>query len=166
MGLMLKSINSASLWACSFTNTKSSHQRCSIKKVFLEISQNSQKNTCARVSVLIKLQAGLQQVHSCKNCEIDKNILGHLQWLLLSLQNHFSHKRALTQMNDSFFMSSRRVPQTATATKAHASAIMIINAELSGTQVTTCFFFNHPKYFCKTVYHTRMSSYKHNSAAN
>ena len=31
------------------------------KKVFLEISQNSQENTCARVSFLIKLQAlGLQ----------------------------------------------------------------------------------------------------------
>ena len=27
------------------------------KKVFLEISQNSQGNTCARVSFLIKLQA-------------------------------------------------------------------------------------------------------------
>ena len=32
-------------------------QRCSVKKVFLEISLNSQKNTCARVSFLIKLQA-------------------------------------------------------------------------------------------------------------
>ena len=32
------------------------------KKVFLEISQNSQKNTCARVSFLIKLLAlGLQR---------------------------------------------------------------------------------------------------------
>ena len=31
------------------------------KKVFLEVSQNSQENTCARVSFLIKLQAwGLQ----------------------------------------------------------------------------------------------------------
>ena len=28
----------------------SSHQRFSVKKVFLEISQNSQENTCARVS--------------------------------------------------------------------------------------------------------------------
>ena len=38
-----------------------SHRRCSVKKVFLEISQNSQENTCARVSFLIKLQAsGLQ----------------------------------------------------------------------------------------------------------
>ena len=35
-------------------------QRCSIKKVFLEISQNSQENTCARVSFLIKLQASGQ----------------------------------------------------------------------------------------------------------
>ena len=36
---------------------RSNHERCSIKKVFLEISQNSQENTCARVSFLIKLQA-------------------------------------------------------------------------------------------------------------
>ena len=35
--------------------------RCSVEKMFLEISQNSQENTCARVSFLIKLQAlGLQ----------------------------------------------------------------------------------------------------------
>ena len=32
-------------------------QRCSVTKVFLEISQISQENTCARVSFLIKLQA-------------------------------------------------------------------------------------------------------------
>ena len=31
-------------------------QRCFIKTVLLEISQNSQENTCARVSFLIKLQ--------------------------------------------------------------------------------------------------------------
>ena len=38
-------------------------QRCSVKKMFLEISQNSQENICSRVSFLIKLQAqvtGLQ----------------------------------------------------------------------------------------------------------
>ena len=29
---------------------KSSHRRCSIKKMFLKIAQNSQKNTCARVA--------------------------------------------------------------------------------------------------------------------
>ena len=36
---------------------RSSQRRCSIKKVFLEILQNSQENTCARDSFLIKLQA-------------------------------------------------------------------------------------------------------------
>ena len=32
-------------------------QGCSVKKMFLEISQNLQENTCVRVSFLIKLQA-------------------------------------------------------------------------------------------------------------
>ena len=32
-------------------------RRCSVKKMFLETSQNSQENTCARVSFLIRLQA-------------------------------------------------------------------------------------------------------------
>ena len=32
-----------------------------MKKVFLEISQNSQENTCARVSFLVKLQE-LQEI--------------------------------------------------------------------------------------------------------
>ena len=31
--------------------------RCSVKKVFLEISQNSEESTCTRVSFLIKLLA-------------------------------------------------------------------------------------------------------------
>ena len=47
-------------------------RRCSVKKVFLEISQNSQENTCARDSFLINLQACL---FSCNFfCEISKNI--------------------------------------------------------------------------------------------
>ena len=32
-------------------------QRCSVKKVFLQISQNLQENTCATDSFLIKFQA-------------------------------------------------------------------------------------------------------------
>ena len=52
------------------------------KKLFLEISQISQENTCARVSFLIKLQSwacnfikkeSLAQVLSCEFCEISKN---------------------------------------------------------------------------------------------
>ena len=54
---------------------------CSVKKVFLKVSQNSQKNTCARVSFLIKLQTSgnfiekeaLEQVLSYEFCEIFKN---------------------------------------------------------------------------------------------
>ena len=47
-------------------------QRCSVKKVFLEISQNSQKNICARVSFF-------------QLCEISKApfLAEHLWWLLL-----------------------------------------------------------------------------------
>ena len=46
------------------------------EKVFLEISQNSQENTCSRVSGLacsfIKKET-LAQVFSCEFCEISKN---------------------------------------------------------------------------------------------
>ena len=63
-------------------NFKSSHQKCSIKKVFLQILQNSQENTCARVSFLIKLlvwvlqlikKETLAQVFLCEFCQIFKN---------------------------------------------------------------------------------------------
>ena len=52
------------------------------KKVFLEFSQSSQENTCARASFLIKLQAkafnfikkeALAQVFFCEFCENSKN---------------------------------------------------------------------------------------------
>ena len=48
---------------------RNSHQRCSVKNVFLDFSQYSQENTCVRVSFLIKLEA-LAQVYSCEFCEI------------------------------------------------------------------------------------------------
>ena len=55
-------------------------RKCSIKKVFLETLQNSQENTCARVSFLIKLQALACNdnkketlVFSCEFCKMFKN---------------------------------------------------------------------------------------------
>ena len=55
---------------------------CSVKKVFLEIWQNSQKNTCARTSfnkvagfrpaTLLKKET-LAQMFFCEFCEISKN---------------------------------------------------------------------------------------------
>ena len=78
---------------------RSSHRRCSVKKVFLKISQNSQENTCARVSFLIKLQAsGLRPAtllkkrlrHRCFPVNFVKFLRTHffterLRWLLLLL---------------------------------------------------------------------------------
>ena len=62
-------------------------QRCSVKKVLSEISENSHENTCARASFLVKLQAWglrpeacnftkketLAQVFPCEFCEISNN---------------------------------------------------------------------------------------------
>ena len=61
-------------------------QRCPAKKVLLEISQNSQENTCARNSFLIKLQTKgnnfieketLKQMFPCEFCEIFKNTFSY-----------------------------------------------------------------------------------------
>ena len=43
--------------SCRNQHTEAVARRYSVKKVFLEMSQNSQENTCARISFLIKLQA-------------------------------------------------------------------------------------------------------------
>ena len=65
--------------------TETVAQRYSVKKMFLEISQNSQQNTCARVS-LSKLQAEacnfikketLAQVFSSEFCEVSKNTFSY-----------------------------------------------------------------------------------------
>ena len=53
-------------------------QRCSVKMVFLEISQSSQENTCARVSFLIKLQVMLQ----FRDVLVEKKVT--LSWLVNS----------------------------------------------------------------------------------
>ena len=59
-------------------STEAVAQRCSPKKLLLEISQNSYENTRVRVSFLIKLQAStsketLAQVFPCEFCKIFKN---------------------------------------------------------------------------------------------
>ena len=51
--------------------TEAVARRYSIKKLFLEILQNSQENTCARVKYT------LTQVFSCEFCEISKNTLSY-----------------------------------------------------------------------------------------
>ena len=51
-------------------------QRCFVKKVFLKISQNCQENSCARVSLLIKLQASCLVFKQCYKPYI-KGCLGY-----------------------------------------------------------------------------------------
>ena len=70
-------------------------QKCSVKKVFLEISEHSQENTCARVSFFNKI-AGLKPAtllkkrlwHRCFPMNAVKFLrtpfhIEHLWWLLL-----------------------------------------------------------------------------------
>ena len=57
VGNLLKNFNIEKTCAEKFQLTilivfRSNHERCSKKKVFLKISQNSQENTCIRVSLL------------------------------------------------------------------------------------------------------------------
>ena len=88
-------------------------ERCSVKKVFLEISQYSQENTCVRVSFLIKLQAcnfnkkeTLAQVFSCKFWEISKSTFSNrtppvaASWTLIKvLTLHACFSRVLSWTN-------------------------------------------------------------------
>ena len=69
-------------------------RRCSVKKVFLEILQHSQENTCVRASFLITLQAWacnfikketLAQVFSCGFCEIPKNSFSYIIEILADI---------------------------------------------------------------------------------
>ena len=68
--------------------------KCSVKKMFIEISQYSQESTCASVSFLIKLQASaydfieedtLAQVFSCEFRKNSRNKFSYRapRWLLL-----------------------------------------------------------------------------------
>ena len=74
------------LWFNSELPSEAVPLRCSVSKVFWEISQNKQENTCARVSFLIKWQPEacdfikketLAQAFSCEFCEISINAFSY-----------------------------------------------------------------------------------------
>ena len=58
-------------------NDRSSHRRFSIKNVFLQISQNSRENTCARISSLRDSSTGF------------------FLWIFWNLKDHFFYKTPL-----------------------------------------------------------------------
>ena len=73
------------------TSSRSIVQKCSVKKILLEIPENSQENTCDRVSFLIKLQAATllkeKLWHRCLPVNFLKFLrtpflTEHLWWLL------------------------------------------------------------------------------------
>ena len=91
-------------------DTKAVARRCSVEKVFLEISQNSRKNTCVRVSFLTKLQARPATLlkkrlwHRCFPVNFEKFLrtpffTEHLRWLLLEITRSKSCKFQLTDSN-------------------------------------------------------------------
>ena len=60
--VLLFSLSTASTFCVNFP-IRSSHGRCSVKKLFLKIFLNLQKDTCTRVSFSIKLQARRLQLY-------------------------------------------------------------------------------------------------------
>ena len=80
-----------------YFSIRSSHWRCSVKKMFLEISQNSQKYTCARVSFLIKLQASQ---NSQKNACASVSFLIKFQAKMVS--------REFCEISNNFFIEHLR----------------------------------------------------------
>ena len=82
------------IFTITHINTEAVTQTCSVKKVFLEISENSQENTCARDSFLIKLHARPATLlkkrlwHRYFPVNFEKFLrtpffIEHLRWLLL-----------------------------------------------------------------------------------
>ena len=70
-------------------------QRCSVKK-FLEISQNSQENTCARVSFLIKLikKETLAKVFFLRTPFFTE----HLWWMLLQVADTMAIEKWIKEL--------------------------------------------------------------------
>ena len=104
----------------NFINTEAVVQRYSLKKVFLEISQNSQENTCVIVSFLIKLQAWackfikketLAQIFSCEFCGVSENTFfkEHLWWLLLLIFNFLHVPTILSTFSKKSFQNFQNI---------------------------------------------------------
>ena len=84
-------------FTCDLFHTEAVARGCSVKKVFLEILQNSQESTCARVPFLIKLQARPATLlkkrfwHRCFPVNFAKFLrklflIEHLRWLSLFIK--------------------------------------------------------------------------------
>ena len=89
-------------------NEEAFTRRCSVKKVFLKISQNSRENTCARVSFLIKSYLKKKLWHWCFPVNFAKFSgtpfsIEQLWWLILSMQKVLLPKHCRGKCNLAFF---------------------------------------------------------------
>ena len=81
-----------------YEDTEAVVRRCSVRKVSLEISQNSQESTWVRNSFLIKLQDLKKSLwHRCFHVNVAKFLrtpflTEHLRWLLPLVRKCFSSK--------------------------------------------------------------------------
>ena len=73
-------------------------QRCSVKRVFLEMSQNSQENTCASPSSLIKLQTQGLQPYSTRDSGT-----GVFLWILWNFKEHLFYRTPLAAASSFIF---------------------------------------------------------------
>ena len=79
--------------------TRSSHQRCSMKKVFFKISQNSQENACVRVFVS---ELRERELYGNNQIRIEKSFLVQFKltlscyWYYVDLTGHSKHHRFST----------------------------------------------------------------------
>ena len=134
--------------------------RCSAKRVFLKILQNSQESTCARVSFLMKLQAEafnfikkvtLAQEFSCEFFEITGKatfLIEHLRWLLVKpiLETLYS----LLQKKSSFLWISSistwhvyRVYRSSRSLVFHKVFVLTKFLKLTEWYLCRCFFRNN-----------------------
>ena len=86
-----------------YFNSEAVVRTCSVKKVFLEISRNSQENTCTRVSFYFIKKETLTQVISCEFCEISTNTSGgcfcHLSKYFDKLYGNIAHMMQIQMGN-------------------------------------------------------------------
>ena len=86
----------------SSKSTEAVAQRCSVKKVFLEISQNLRENTCTRASIykvatLWKRDSGTGVL--CEFCEISKNTFFYRTPLVAAFESNGFYQRRETSKN-------------------------------------------------------------------
>ena len=101
-------MTSCSYWVCRdfsaqlfwIANAEAVARRCFVPKLFWKILQNSEKNTCARDSFLIKFQEPLEtlvQMFSCEFYEIFNNTFFMRTPLAAAPANRCSEKNAVSK---------------------------------------------------------------------